>query len=983
MTQEHHLTFGPFRLETTPARLWRGEQAIPLRPRTGAVLQYLATHSGRLVTKTELLQHVWAGMHVTDTVLRVCIREIRAALADAVEAPQYLQTVGRQGYQWLVAGDGAAVPLAAARPIVGRQAEVEALERWFARAATGERQLAFLSGEGGIGKTTVLDLWLPHLAARRAGWLGRGQCAEHYGAGEPYLPVLEALGQLGRGPAGPALLAVLRRCAPMWLVQLPGLVSDAELERVQRQVQGATQARMIRELAEALDVLTADRPLVLVLEDLHWSDSATVECLAYLAQRREPARLLVLGTYRPVETVLRAHPLRGLVQELCGRAQAVDLRLEFLPAADVAAYVAGRLGGPVAAPLAAVIYERTNGNALFMVNMVEYLVAQGEVVRHAGAWRLREGAEAQGVSIPDGLRQLLTRRIEALLPETRLVLEVASVVGREFAVAAVAAGLQCPVEDVEAQCEALATQHHFIDDTGVAVWPDGTRGGSYRFQHALYQQVLYEQIGTARRMQLHRRIGVCLEAGYGAQAGEIAAQLVIHFERGGEGERAVRYLQQAADNATRRNAHHEAVAALRKGLALLATLPDSPARAQHELTLLLILGQRLMAAKGYAVPEVGESYTRAHTLCQQVGEPRQRCQALQGLYRFHLIQAQLRLAGELSQQFFRLAPHQHDRTLVQEGYMDLGLIAFYRGDPVTARAHLEQSLRLCDTPQLSTLLFPHRYESGVRHGFYGTMVLWLLGYADQAQQWNQEALARAQQGEHTPSLASAQLFAAILSQHRRDVAATQAYAEAMMALATAQGFEHRVAQGRIMRGWALAMQGDAATGVAHIQQGLGAVQSTGQKLYHPYHLALLAEAYGQAGQPEVGLTCLAEALTLVEATEERWWEAEVYRLKGELLLRLPLPDIPQATACFHQALDVARNQQAKALELRAALSLSRLWQQQGQRDQARQLLTEVYSWFTEGFETPDLQEARMWLEASLVSQGAPRQTGGAIAVRST
>ena len=295
--------------------------------------------------------------------------------------------------------------------------------------------------------------------------------------------------------------------------------------------------------------------------------------------------------------------------------------------------------------------------------------------------------------------------------------------------------------------------------------------------------------------------------------------------------------------------------------------------------------------------------------------------------------------------------------------MDLGLIAYYRGDPVTARAHLEQSLRLCNTSQLSTILFPHRYESGVRHGFYGTMVLWLLGYADQAQQWNQEALARAQQGEHTPSLASAHLFTAILSQHRRDVAATQAYAEAMMAMATAQGFAHRVAQGRIMRGWALAMQGDAATGVAHIQQGLGAVQSTGQKLYHPYHLALLAEAYGQAGQPEAGLTCLAEALTLVAATEERWWEAEVWRLKGELLLRLALPDISQATACLHQSLDVARRQQARALELRAALSLSRLWQQQGKRDQAQQLLTEVYSWFTEGFETPDLQEARRWLEA--------------------
>src|SRR5262252_6591946 len=707
MTSEHHITFGPFRLETSQVRLWRGEQAVPLRPRTGAVLRYLATHPGRLVTKTELLQHVWTGTHVTDTVLRVCIREIRTVLEDAVEAPQYLQTVGKQGYQWLVAGDRAAVPPAAARPIVGRQAEVETLERRFTRAATGDRQLVFLSGEGGIGKTTVIDLWLTHLNVGNAVWLGRGQCAEHYGAGESYLPVLEALGQLSRGPAGPALLAALRRYAPMWLVQLPGLVSDAELERVQRQVQGATQARMKRELAEALDLLTANTPQVLELEDLHWSDGATVELLAYLAQRRAPAQLLVLGTYRPVETVLQAHPLRGIVQELCGRSQAADLRLEFLPAADVTAYMARRLGGPVAAPLAEFIYEHTSGNALFMVNMVEYLVAQEGMVRHAGEWMLRQDAEVQEISIPDGLRQLLVRRIETLLPETRRVLEGASVVGREFAVTAVAAGLQCSVEDVEARCEVLATQHHFIDDTGLSVWPDGTRGGSYRFQHALYQQALYEQIGTARRMQLHRHIGLCLEASYGTRAGDIAVQLALHFERGGEVERAVRYLQQAADNATRRNAHHEAVAALTKGLALLATLPDSPARAQQELTLLLILGPRLMAAKGYAVPEVGESYTRAHTLCQQVGEPRQRCQALQGLYRFHLIQAQLRMAGELSQQFFRLASHQHDMTLVQEGYMDLGLIAFYGGDPVTARAHLEQSLRLSRTPRLSTLLFPH------------------------------------------------------------------------------------------------------------------------------------------------------------------------------------------------------------------------------------------------------------------------------------
>ena len=321
-------------------------------------------------------------------------------------------------------------------------------------------------------------LWLARLAAGRAVRIARGQCVEHYGEGEPYLPLLEALGQLSRGPDHRDVLAALRRYAPMWLVQLPGLLTETELERLQRQVQGATSARMLRELAEALDVLTAETPLVLVLEDLHWSDRSTVESLTYLAQRRAPARLLVLGTYRPVETVIRAHPLRPMVQELCGRGQAVELRLELLPAEEVAAYVAGRLGGPVAAPLAAFVHERTEGNALFMVNIVEHLVQQGVVVRREGEWTLRAGAEAKVASLPEGLRQLLMRRIEDLQPEARRVLEAASVVGETFAVAAVAAGAQCPVEDVEARCEALAAQHHFLDDIGLTAWPDGTSGGT-------------------------------------------------------------------------------------------------------------------------------------------------------------------------------------------------------------------------------------------------------------------------------------------------------------------------------------------------------------------------------------------------------------------------------------------------------------------------------------------------------------------------
>ena len=813
----------------------------------------------------------------------------------------------------------------------------------------------------GIGKTTVVDLFLAHLATGRGVRTGRGQCVEHYGEGEPYLPFLEALWQLAHGPAPDAILAVLRRYAPLWLVQLPGLVSEPELERLQRQVAGATPARMRRELAQALDVLAADAPLVLVLEDLQWSDRSTVDLLASLAQRREPAQLLVLGTYRPVDVVLQAHPLHGMVQELGGRGQVGELPLELLPAEDVAAYLAGRLRGPIAPALTAYVHERTDGNALFIVNIVEHLVQQRLLARREGQWTLRTEGEARVARLPEEVRQLLTRRLDALPAAARRVLDAASVVGQEFTVAAVAAGTQGPVDDVEGICDGLAAQGHFIADTGLTVWPDGTRSGRYRFQHALYQQVLYESLGTARRGQLHHQVGARLEAGYGARVGDIAAQLAVHFEHGHATQRAVHYWQQVGDNAARRNAHHEALTAYTKGLTLLATLPDSPECIEHELTLQLALGELLIAVKGWAAPEVHEAYTRAYVLGQQGGETPQLWQALCGVMRCHIAQGQLRTAGEMSQQLLHLAQRQPDPALVLEGHVVRGSLALHRGDFSIARGHLEYSLRLLDTPPSSPPTFYGGFVSRVTPGTLLMRTLWGLGYADQAQKLSHELLTLTQRAGHTLSRVYMELYAAVLSQLRRDVAATLAHANAAMALATAEDAGLRVEQGRLLWGWALAMQGDVTAGIAHLRQGWTLQQGMGAQILRPYYLSLLAEAYSQAGQPAAGLTVLADALTLVATTEERAWEAEVHRLKGTLLLQLPLPEVPQAEACLQQALDIARGQQAKALELRAAMSLSRLWQQQGKWTEARALLAPIYGWFTEGFDTADLQEAKVLL----------------------
>jgi predicted ATPase len=329
-----------------------------------------------------------------------------------------------------------------------------------------------------------------------------------------------------------------------------------------------------------------------------------------------------------------------------------------------------------------------------------------------------------------------------------------------------------------------------------------------------------------------------------------------------------------------------------------------------------------------------------------------------------MAQARVHTGRACGQQLLALAQRQRDLVLVRESHLLLGTAALYLGDVVTARAHLEQSLELSAAQQPATSISAAGLHPRIASLVWLARALWLLGYADQAQQRSQEALALARHIGHTPSVAHAQYFVTTLSQCRRDVLATHAQAETLMALAYEQGFVFRLEQGRLLRGWALAMQGAAAAGVAQIRQGLAAHERAGlPELGRPSVLALLAEAYGQAGQPEVGLRVLAEALTLVATTETRWWEAELSRLKGTLLLQLPNQDVLEAEACFQQALDVAHRQEATSLELRAAMSLARLWQQQGKRAEARALLAPIYGWFTEGFDTADLQEAKALLEA--------------------
>jgi DNA-binding winged helix-turn-helix (wHTH) protein/predicted ATPase len=963
------------RLDATNACLWRGAEAIRLTPQAWAVLAVLIDRAGQLVTKEALFETAWPDTVVSEAALVVCIRKIRQALGDTARTPQYVETVHRRGYRFIgplarpepgpapgrpAAPAPAAVPPGAA---VGREAELGTLHGWLAQARRGERCVGFVTGEAGIGKTTLVDAFLAQATVDGALWLGRGQCVEQYGAGEAYLPVLEALGQLCRGPESGQLLALLEQQAPLWLLQLPAVLRAPAREALQRQVQGATPERMLRECAEAVEALTAVRPLVLVLEDLHWSDQATLALVAYLAQRRAPARLLLIGTYRPVEVIVHGHPLQALKTALTLHGHCVELVLEVLPAAAVAAVVAARLPGQAVPPaVVTALHRRTDGHPLFLVQLVEALRRQGALVEVEGRWELPGGLAALDALVPESLRQLIEQHCDRLSAEHQRLLEAASVAGLAWPVAAVAAAVAAEVEQVEAWCEALVRQGQLVPGRALVAWPDGTVGGSYQFRHALYHQVVYDRVPMGRRARLHQRLGLRVEAGYGAQAQEVAAELAMHFERGHDLARAVQYRQQAAAQAVGRYAYAEAIAHLTRGLALLQTLPESPARTRQELEMVMALGPAFVATKGYAAPEVEHTYTRAQALCQQVGETAQLFPMLRGLCMFSYGRGALPTARELGEQLCRLAPHAAGPAPLLEAQGILGYTLLLLGDYTTAWQHLEPGLAQTTLTAQRPLALHYGVASGVRCLSYAALTLWCLGYPAQAVRRSQEACTLAQALAHPYSLAFAHFYAAFLQYLLRDAAAVQGQADALLTLATAQAFQLWVGYATCWRSWAGAVHGQDAVALEAMDQGIATVLDTGMELSRSFCLVLRAEAAGHAGRVEEGLRLLAAALSAFEATERGDLLAEAYRLRGELLLRQAVPDGHQAEACFQQARTVAHRQQAKSWELRAAMSLSHLWQQQGKQAEARALLAPIYGWFTEGFETVDLQEAKALLE---------------------
>ena len=835
-------------------------------------------------------------------------------------------------------------------PLVGREQEVGLLfERW-EQVKSGQGQVILLSGDAGIGKSRLVQMLKEHVANQpHTRWECRSSPYFENTALFPVTDLFQRLWQFQAADTPNEKLGKLEQMlsqyrfpveetvplfAPLLALPLPENHYPPLNLSPQRQRQ-----KTLETLVAILLERAEHQPVLFIVEDLHWTDPSTLELLNLVIEQIPTAALCALFTCRPHFQPAWHH-----------RSYMTEMTLHHLSHTQAAQIVTGVTDGKTF-PLEVLqqILEKTDGVPLFVEEITKAILDSGYLKETDGHYVL--AGALSSLAIPATLQDSLMARLDRLVT-AKGVAQIGATIGRQFAYDLLQAVSQLDASTLQRELGRLV-EAEIIYQRGLP--PQA----SYLFKHALIQDAAYQSLLKSTRQQYHQRIGQVLESQFSATVDHQPELLAHHYTEAGLTEKAVHYWHTAGQRASERSAHLEAISHCTTGLELLKTLPETPERTQHALTLYIALGAALQMAKGLAAPEVEHAYTRARELCQQVGETPQLAPVLFGLHRYYVGRLQLHTARELGDTLLHLAQSAHDPSLAVIAHFALGNTQLYLGALSAARLHLEAGIAL-DTPdQHRAPVFRMGQDAGVGCLISAALTLWVLGYPSQALARRHDALTLAHALGPPYSLARARCWAAYVSQFCRDVPAVHMQAEAAVALATEKGFPFWGAIGTIMCGWALALQGQGEAGMAEVRQGIAAYRATGATLLVPYYCTVLADVAAHLGHTEEGLQALAEAHTLVEQHEERWWEAEVCRLRGVLLLRQPGTPQAEAETWLQRALDIARRQEAKSLELRAAMSLSRLWQHQGKQAEAHALLAPIYGWFTEGFDTKDLQEAKV------------------------
>jgi predicted ATPase len=668
--------------------------------------------------------------------------------------------------------------------------------------------------------------------------------------------------------------------------------------------------------------------LIIAIEDLHWIDPTSEEFLNSLVQELVGASILLLTTYRP-----------GYQPSWMGKSYTTQIALARLTSQDSLRVVQSIQKKEAATDLPAEeIIRKAAGNPFFLEELTQALSEPGAVF--------------SPLTVPDTIQAVLAARIDRLSVRDKQLLQTAAVIGKDVPRDVLHAIAGLPESDLDDALMSLQTAE-FLHEKRDVLEP------VFTFKHVLTQEVAYQSLLASTRRQLHQRITQVLEAQPPETLSNQLELLAHHYTEAGLHAQAVDAWRWAGQHAMGRSAYREAVSHYTRGLAVIAALPSGAARDQTELTFQMALGTVFMATQGYGAPEVERAYHRAQVLCEQVQDTSLRIATLTGLWGLANTRAEHETARAHAAQCLTLAEPLGASAPLLRSHLALGMSLFYLGEIVPAQQHLEHSLALYDHRQ-------RRRHSDIQNPRVSALAnmaftLWLQGYPETALTKAEEALAMARELQHPFSLAFALAYATALHQYRRDPGRVAELAEESIALAEDQGFAFFAGPAHIYRGWASAEAGGIDTGLTEMQRGLKAFQATHARLHLPHLQMLLVEGYRRAKQIDAGLAVLQDCRRHTEQTHERWSESELDRLEGDLLLRQTAPDEGGAEARFHRAIAIAQHQGAKMLELRAAVSLCRLWRAQGKKDEAHQLLSPLDEWFTEGYDTVDLRAAKALL----------------------
>jgi tetratricopeptide (TPR) repeat protein len=720
---------------------------------------------------------------------------------------------------------------------------------------------------------------------------------------------------------------------------------------------------MMRELASALDEVSSVVPVVLVCEDLHSADRPSVELLSYLARRPHPARLLTICTYRPAEAAAHSRPVRAAVSDLRARGHCQFLALELLSPMAVGTYLARRLTtAPPSRSLVEEVHRRTEGNALFMTMLVDYLVEHDLLVAGGDGLHYRE--ETDRLDIPDTVCEFIDCQLDGLTATDQVIVEIAAAVGVEFSAEAVVAAAgrddaNATSMEVEERLAVVARDVGLLTDAGIVEWPDGTLTTQYRFRHEIYQERLYTRIAPRRRAAIHRRVGERLAAAYGPRSGEIAAELAMHFERGNDDDRAVHFLSVAASTALQRIAHREALDYASKGLRLLDRSSAIVDRAGAELRLRMTQTVALATLHGFGAPGVDVAYERALAACADIDDPTVLAPLLYGLWNFAINKRTIGDAAQLAGKLCGLARERPDPVLELQAEYANGFNEWVAGRPADALARLERCLELYDSRAHRNLALTYGDDPAVGAHRCGGVAAWMLGHPDRARDHAHLACAIAADLGYPTELAQAASFATAIHVMCRDVERASASGDVLAKVADEYDLPVFASIGRIFGGWVIAQRGEPERGVAAMRDGLAEFAVSVNEGGLHFLTSLLAEALVGLGDTAAALEAATEGLRIARRAGQLWYEAEHVRLRGELLLAGAASDeqLAEAEGALLESLAIARRQEARSFELRAATSLARMWHRRGETRRARSLLAESYGSISEGHDTGDLQAA--------------------------